>query len=112
MDRFSCSLIALLLLIANPVWAREAAPSRQPDLAEFMKFCADHREAFKASIPLADIPQLGKVTFVPTGSLEGNQGRFAWASVERKMTSALASEPNTYIDKKKGEWVFPDDKGH
>lgn len=86
----------------------EAAPSRSPDLGEFMLYCREHRR-LNNDLRLA-APKVGAIAFFPTWALDSNQGRFSWASVQRKLSKGFEFETDAYVDKKQDQWIFSHDR--
>lgn len=101
--------LVLIAFVSIQASARSAdeVPSRSPGYKEFFRFCKAHRDS-SVEIPP---PAVGRVSFLSTKALDGNQGRFSWASLLRKLGKGLKAEPDAYIDKKKDEWVFPYNEG-
>jgi hypothetical protein len=88
-------ITGLVLFFTISVQARgPEAASRDPGYREFFRYCRAHRTV-QADIPP---PAVGRVSYLPTAALEANQGRFSWASLQRKLRKGLEKEPDAYID--------------
>ncbi|MGZ3723801.1 MAG: ParB-like protein [Bdellovibrionales bacterium] len=103
MRRLATGLALLISIVA------QAAPSRNPDLSEFMRYCREHRE--QTVTEQFEAPRVGSISFLPTAALQSNQGRFSWASTKRKLRQTVEDDAGAYGQKKNGEWVLANNRG-